>query len=79
MLLIREYFLIHLALTNIVFSSIHFTDIEMGKLDTLFDSLGTETFEKDLQLELWTSRKINDSLHENGLNSKRFHQSWAHW
>lgn len=48
---IRGHFLVHLALSNIVFASIEFSDIEKGKLDALLTSVGREEFESKLKLE----------------------------
>lgn len=48
---IRGHFQVQLALSNIVFSSIDFTDIERTKLDILLTSLGTEKIEEELDNE----------------------------
>lgn len=78
---IRGHTLIHLALSEIIFSTLELSDTEKGKLDALLLNLGTDDFKKKLKEEEFEVMKkkfidcIND-LKKKGPTAALWIQYW---
>ncbi|KYM99414.1 hypothetical protein ALC62_09846 [Cyphomyrmex costatus] len=67
---IRRNFLIQLALSNIIFSSMDFTDTEKALLDGLLVTLGTRIFQETLQQEDFKRIKTQFLKHLKSLKTR---------
>lgn len=56
---IRGHFLVQLALSELIFSSMELSDTEKGLMDTSLQDLGTENFEYNLHSKIYQASKIN--------------------